>query len=420
MDGPDAAALFILIGMAFIEDHAVAGLELGGTVFEFDHAPLGGGVDEGADVGAAGLGEAGGDELLMVQAAEEAVGKATGEGLFEVEFLLGVDGEGLAVGGGIQGEAIGLGGGGDVGGGLEAAFDFKAGDASLREIEDEVVGGKILRGEEIGFIAEVFHFAIDDKIVGEAAGLGTLATIGTAAAEGFAGEALAGISDAEGAVNEDFHGEDGGARDFFDFWNGELAGEDDAFHAEGFDEADAAGFGEGHLGGAVDGEGGAHLVDELNKAEILDDDGIDAGGGDLPEVGGGFGEFGGEDQGVEGEVGADVVFVEVAYDFREIFGFEVGGAVAGVEVGEAEIDGIGPVDDGGDEGFPIAGGGEEFGDFLCGGSGGELLGAGRGRDGRFYEGWLIGGYGTVGEWANVLLLGHRTKWGLGGGHLGTS
>ena len=43
---------------------------------------------DGADLGAAGFGVFGGDELLVVDAGEEAVGEAAGESLFEVVLLL--------------------------------------------------------------------------------------------------------------------------------------------------------------------------------------------------------------------------------------------------------------------------------------------------------------------------------------------
>ena len=96
----------------------------------------------------------------------------------------------------VEGLAVGLGGGGDVVGGFEAAFDFEGVDADGGEVEDEVVGGEVLRGEEVGLVAEVFVVAIEDEVVGEAAGLGALAAVGGATAERFACQALAGVGDA--------------------------------------------------------------------------------------------------------------------------------------------------------------------------------------------------------------------------------
>ena len=61
-----------------------------------------------------------------------------------------------------------------------------------------------MRAEEVAAVAEGDLDAVGDQIVGEAAGLGAFAAVGGAAAEGFAGEALAGIGDAEGTVDENF------------------------------------------------------------------------------------------------------------------------------------------------------------------------------------------------------------------------
>jgi hypothetical protein len=107
----------------------------------------------------------------------------------------------------------------------------------------------------------------------------------------------------------------------------------------------------------VDGESGGHFLDEACDAQVLDDHGIDAGAGDLLEVVLGSGELIGEDQGVEGDEAFDVVAVEVLHDLRQFRECEIGGAVAGVELVEAEIDGISAIGDGGAHGVPISGGG---------------------------------------------------------------
>ena len=212
--------------------------------------------------------------------------------------------------------------------------------------------------------------AVDEELIGQAAGLGALAAVGGAAAEGFGCEALAGVGDAECAVDEHFqrgvrgNGEGGraeGVAIFFISATDKFAGEDHALDAELLDELNAFGFGEGHLRGAVDVEGGGERVDEFGDAEVLDDDGIDARGGDGFDVFDRGFEFVGEDEGVESEEAFDVVGVEVIHDPGKFFEREVGGAVAGVELIEAEVDGIGAVGDGGAHGIPVAGGREKFG-----------------------------------------------------------
>ena len=349
--------LLILLGVAFVEDDAVAGFESGGGLNEQAARGL---ADNRAGADAAALGKQAVDELLVVDAVEEAVGEATGEGLGEVVELFARERKTLAMKRGVDGGPIGLRGGGDVVGAFQAAFDLEGLDTGAREAVDGVVSGQVLRAEQVRFVAEVARLAVDDELVRQAAGLGALATVGAAPAEGFAGEALAAVGDAEGAVDEGFDGDGGGGGDAFDVGRGQFAGEDDAFDAEPADEVDAAGVGEGHLGGAVYWKRGGGDVEEFGKAKVLDDDGIDAGGGEGGDVVDGGGQFIGEDQGVEGDVAANVVGVEIGDDLGELVEGEIGGAMAGVEVAEAEVDRVGAVGDGGAHGVPVAGGREEF------------------------------------------------------------
>jgi hypothetical protein len=50
----------------------------------------------------------------------------------------------------------------------------------------------------------------------------------------------------------------------------------------------------------------------------------------------------------------DVVAVEVVEDLWQLVEAEVGGAMAGVEVAEAEVDSVGAVGDGGAQALPVA------------------------------------------------------------------
>ena len=104
---------------------------------------------------------------------------------------------------GVEGGAIRLRGGGHVLGGLEPALDLEAGDAGADQVVDQVVGGQVLRGEEVGLVPQLAAGAVDDQLVREPAGLGALAAVGRPPAQGLAGQALAGVGDAEGAVDED-------------------------------------------------------------------------------------------------------------------------------------------------------------------------------------------------------------------------
>jgi hypothetical protein len=264
----------------------------------------------------------------------------------------------------VDGFAIDLGDGGDVFGGFEAAFDFEGADAEFDEAGDFFDGGEVLGGEEVAFVAEIDEVAVDDHLVGHATGLGALAAVGAAAAEGFGGEALAGVSDAEGAVDEDFQGEFGVVvgLEAFELAEGEFAGEDGLVDVEAFGEFESLRGGDGHLGGGVEAEAGGDAFDEFGEAEVLDDDGVDAGVFEVAELGFSVGEFGGEDEGVEGDVTFDAVGVEEGHQAGEIFFGEVVGAQASVEAGHAEVDSVGTVGDSGAGAVPVTGGGKEFGE----------------------------------------------------------
>ena len=58
------------------------------------------------------------------------------------------------------------------------------------------------------------ELAIADDLVGEPAGLGAFASVGRSAAEGLAGQALAGVGHAERTVDEDLDGKLGFVRGF--------------------------------------------------------------------------------------------------------------------------------------------------------------------------------------------------------------
>ena len=106
--------------------------------------------------------------------------------------------------GGVEGFAVNFGDGGDVFGGLEAAFDFEGLDPGFDEVGDEVNGGEVLGGEEVAVLAHFFELAVDDEFIRHAAGLRAFAAVGGTLTEGFGGEALSGVGDAEGAVDKNF------------------------------------------------------------------------------------------------------------------------------------------------------------------------------------------------------------------------
>ena len=197
-------------------------------------------------------------------------------------------------------------------------------------------------------LAEIAGFAIDDDLIRHAAGLGALATVCGALAQGFRGEALAGVCDAEGAVDENLDGCICRG-EFFDFPDGEFAGEDGALHGEeGFQKGQAFGGGDRHLGGCVELHVRGDLAGHFREAEILDDEGIDPGGGDGAELLlGGF-QLAGENQGVHRDEAFDAVLVEIPHQLREVILAEIVGAEPCIKLGQAEVNRVRP---GGDSCF---------------------------------------------------------------------
>ena len=93
--------------------------------------------------------------------------------------------------GAIDGLAINGGDGGNVVRGFEPPLDLERVEAEFDEFRDLIDSGEILGGEKVGTIPEVAGLAVDFEGVGHTAGLSALATVGAAATEDFAGEALA-------------------------------------------------------------------------------------------------------------------------------------------------------------------------------------------------------------------------------------
>ena len=211
--------------------------------------------------------------------------------MFEFERVLWGEGGRAMVPGGVDGLAVGAGGESDVIGVLIAALDFEATDTGGDDLGDEVEGGEVAGGEQIAGIGEGAFDAIDQEIIRQATGLGALAAVGAAAAPGFGRKALAGVSDAERAVDENFEVGVGLGVDCGDFREGQFAGEGDAVRALGKGESDAFGAGDAGLGGGVELEIGGDLAGEAEDAQVLHDEGVDAGFGNGGNGAGGFGEL---------------------------------------------------------------------------------------------------------------------------------
>ena len=125
-------------------------------------------------------------------------------------------------------------------------------------------------------------------------------------------------------------------------------------------QGDALGAGDAHLGAAVDFQVGGDAAGDLGHGHVLDDDGVGPGGGDAGQGAAGFGQLVVEDEGVEGDVAARAALVQGAHDVGQFAEGEADFG-AGGEVGETEVDGVGPGFDGGVELGPVPGRAHDFG-----------------------------------------------------------
>ena len=357
-----ATALFVLIRPTLVEHDAVAGLQRHHIVrLHVDDDALAGGRSHLSDTPATALGEAGDDQLLVVHAGQEPVAEPPAERLFEIASLLFADLEPLPMGSGVQRPAVGLRGGGDVVGALEAALDLQTRHAQGGKVADQVVRRQVLRGEQVVLVAQRLVFAVDDQLVWQPTRLGALPAVGAAAAEALAGQALPAVGDAERAVGEHLQRHRRGIGDLADVLDAQLARQHDALDAQRADELDAARLGQRHLRRPVYVQARRDVADQVRHAQVLHDDGVDARRGDRLDVVGGRRQLVAENEGVEREETLHVVVVQVGDDLRQIVQLEVGGTVPGIELVEPEVDGVRPVGNRGTHRVPIAGGGEQFG-----------------------------------------------------------
>ena len=161
-------------------------------------------------------------------------------------------------------------------------------------------------------------------------------------------------------MDENLDGKHRGLSDGGDFDQRELTSKDDSAAAELLGELNAGFACDGHLSGGVDLKVWRDGFDQPAEAQVLNDDGINAGLSDLADEDFELGKLPGEDEGVECDVASNASAVEEVHHFVKTAAIEVCGAGAGVVSSETEIDGIGPIFDGRDEAGLITGGGQKL------------------------------------------------------------
>ena len=335
----DPASL-LLIGIgAGVKDDAVAGLERGQRV-EGDE--VGAHSRDGSQEGPSLLAEAGVDEFLMIHPVHPAGVKPAGEGHLELVAILVAGFAGLACQGGVDGFPVNLADGGHILGGLQASLDLETFDARGDQVRNVVHRREVLRGEQVALVTQIAERPVHDKFVRHPAGLGAFAAVGTPLAERLARQALAGVGDAERAVDKDLERHPL-LVEALEFPQREFAGQDRAGDPEIAGHLDTLRRGEGHLGRGVDGKFRNDRGRQTHQTDVLNDQRIDAGTVQEAQVLRRVIEFSGEDKGIERHVGLHPVAVAEGGDLGKLLLGEIIGAQSGIEAGQAEEHRIGAI-----------------------------------------------------------------------------
>ena len=194
----------------------------------------------------------------------------------------------------------------------------------------------------------------------QATGLGAHAAVAAALADQGRHVALSGVAEAQRAVDEDLDLDGRVFGDVADLFEIELPGEHGPRHAELGRGLDALEVVDGHLGAGVQRDVRQILADGGGETQILHEDRVRSGVTrelrglerrlDLPVA----------HEGVERDVDLAAADAAIAHGLLKFFLGKVFGSAAGVEIAHAEIDRVGAVLYGGNDGFRRAGGGKQF------------------------------------------------------------
>jgi hypothetical protein len=216
-------------------------------------------------------------------------------------------------------------------------------------------------------MAQRDQFAIRDKFVGHAAGLGALASIGRTAAQSFAGETLPRVSHAKSSMHKhlDRHGGciwSRTADDRLNFFQRALPGQNHQVAAKCPRKLNSFGAGNGHLRRDVNRKIGRELSNQAANSNVLNNGRVDAVGNNRPGVLLSLNEFIFKNQGVERHITFHTAPVQKFHQLWQIGFRKVLCAHPRVELFQAKIDRISSILDRGPGAFPITGRGKQFGE----------------------------------------------------------
>ncbi len=218
----------------------------------------------------------------------------------------------------VDGGAVKRGRGGDILGALHPPLDLEGGDSEGHQLRNAAVPLEVVRRKEVGAVLQVSRPPVDDQVVGQPAGLRTLAAVRAAPAPGFRREALPRVADAERPVDEHLQFGVDLRADPRDFPDRELPGEDHPLRSQSGGQTHTVRTGDRHLRRGMDVDSGRHLAHQRQDPQVLHDQPVRTGLGDRLEGVARPTHLLGEDEGVEDDVAPHPPATQVEQDVGEI------------------------------------------------------------------------------------------------------
>ena len=208
-------------------------------------------------------------------------------------------------------------------------------------------------------------FAVNNQLVGQATSLGTLAPVGTALAQGFAGEALARIGNAKGSMHKHFQGHGQLALlqltlQAAQVGERQLPGKHDPFTTKLRSHGNPCGAGDRHLSGSVHSQFGRQLASQPGQANVLNNQGIDMGRSGSPDQPCRLNQLITEYEHIYGEKSLHPPPMQPVHQLRQLLLLKISRPHTGVKYLHTEINGIGAICYRGAQGLPITRRGQQF------------------------------------------------------------
>ena len=353
-----AAARFVVLGLALIEQHPVAGFQR--ILFRpHDHVPRPR-MDflDAPDEHAAMPRIEPMHQLLVIGALQETVREAARKAVPQLFFVA------LREDGAVESAPILVDDVRDVLGPLHAPFDLEATHARGEQLGQQIVRREIFRAEQVLHLIGLAAAPVDDQVVRQTAALRALPPVGAAVLQRLAGQALPAPAHAQRAVDEALELQIRPFCKFGNFADRKLARQDYARDAERGGDRCRLRRRHRHLRRRVQRQLRTDGARQPGRAEVLHDDRVRPRPRDVGERRFGHPELAIEDEGVESDESLHALRVQKIEQFREVSRGEVIRPGPRIEAAtQAEIDCIRARRHGGPQALLVPRGGEQLGFF---------------------------------------------------------